>query len=38
MAKGARRLAARGTLKTVTLTAIEVEDCMATMGGGVGEG
>lgn len=38
MAKVATTLAARGTLKTWTLTAIEVEDFIATMGGGVGEG
>lgn len=38
MAKVATTLAARGTLKTLTLTAIEVEDFIATMGGGVGEG
>jgi uncharacterized protein with GYD domain len=30
-------LAARGTLKTLTLTAVEVEDFIAIMGGGVGE-
>lgn len=36
MAKVATTLAARGTLKTLTLTAIEVEDFIATMGGGVG--
>lgn len=38
MAKVATTLAARGTLKTWTLTAIEVEDFIATMGGGVGDG
>jgi uncharacterized protein with GYD domain len=38
MAKVATTLAARGTLKTLTLTAIEVEDFIATMGGGVGVG
>lgn len=37
MAKVATTLAARGTLKTLTLTAIEVEDFIATMGGGVGD-
>ena len=37
MARVATTLAARGTLKTWTLTAIEVEDFIATMGGGVGE-
>ena len=37
MAKVATTLAARGTLKTLTLTAIEVEDFIATLGGGVGE-
>ena len=38
MAKVATTLAARGTLKTLTLTAIEVEDFIATMGAGVGDG
>ncbi|QXC62868.1 GYD domain-containing protein [Aquihabitans sp. G128] len=38
MAKVATTLAARGTLKTMTLTAIDVEDFIATMGGGVGSG
>ena len=37
MAKVATTLAARGTLKTLTLTAVEVEDFIAVMGGGVGE-
>ena len=37
MAKVATTLAARGTLKTLTLTAVEVEDFIAIMGGGVGE-
>ncbi len=36
MAKVATTLAARGTLKTLTLTAVEVEDFIAAMGGGVG--
>lgn len=36
MARVATTLAARGTLKTLTLTAIEVEDFIALMGGGVG--
>ena len=36
MSKVATTLAARGTLKTLTLTAIEVEDFIAAMGGGVG--
>ncbi len=35
MAKVATSLAARGTLKTMTLTAIEVEDFIAAMGGGL---
>jgi uncharacterized protein with GYD domain len=38
MAKVATTLAARGTLKTLTLTAIEVEDFIAVMGGSVGVG
>ena len=38
MAQVATTLAARGTLKTLTLTAIEVEDFIALMGGGVGTG
>ncbi|MCU1496783.1 MAG: hypothetical protein JWM47_736 [Acidimicrobiales bacterium] len=38
MARVATTLAARGTLKTLTLTAIDVEDFIATMGGGVGSG
>lgn len=38
MAKVATTLAARGTLKTLTLTAIDVEDFIAILGGGVGEG
>ena len=38
MARVATTLAARGTLKTLTLTAIEVEDYIAVMGGGVGSG
>ena len=37
MTKVATTLAARGTLKTLTLTAVEVEDFIAIMGGGVGE-
>lgn len=36
MAKVATTLAARGTLRTVTLNAIEVEDFISAMGGGVG--
>lgn len=36
MARVATTLAARGTLKTLTLTAMEVEDFIAVMGGGVG--
>lgn len=35
MARVATTLAARGTLRTLTLTAIEVEDFIAAMGGGV---
>ena len=38
MAKVATTLAARGTLKTLTLTAIEVEDYISIMGGTVGVG
>lgn len=38
MAKVATTLAARGTLKTLTLTAIEVEDYISIMGGNVGVG
>ena len=38
MAKVATTLASRGTLKTLTLTAIEVEDFIAILGGGVGAG
>lgn len=38
MAKVATTLAARGTLKTWTLTAVEVEDFISAMGGGVGDG
>ena len=38
MAKVATTLAARGTLKTWTLTAVEVEDFITAMGGGVGDG
>jgi uncharacterized protein with GYD domain len=34
MARVASTLASRGTLKTLTLTAIEVEDFIAIMGGG----
>lgn len=34
MARVATTLAARGTLKTVTLTAIDVEDYIAALGGG----
>ena len=37
MAKVATTLAARGTLKTWTLTAVEVEDFISAMGGGVGD-
>ena len=37
MARGATTLASRGTLKTLTLTAIAVEDFIATLGEGVGE-
>ena len=36
MARVATTLAARGTLKTLTLTAIEVEDFIAALGDGVG--
>jgi len=36
MVRVATTLAARGTLKTLTLTAIEVEDFIATMGVGAG--
>ena len=36
MAKVATTLAARGTLKPLTLTAISVDDYIAAMGGGVG--
>jgi hypothetical protein len=36
MAKVASTLAARGTLKTLTLTAIDVDDFIASMGNGVG--
>jgi len=36
MAKVATTLAARGTLKPLTLTAIEVDDYIAGIGGGVG--
>ncbi|CAN5212662.1 GYD domain-containing protein [soil metagenome] len=38
MAKVATTLASRGTLKTLTLTAVEVEDFIEVMGGGVGPG
>ena len=38
MSRVATTLAARGTLKTLTLTAVEVEDFIAAMGGGVGSG
>lgn len=37
MAKVATTLSARGTLRTLTVTAIEVDDFIAAMGGGVGE-
>ena len=36
MALVATTLAARGTLKTLTLTAIEVDDFIETLGGGTG--
>lgn len=36
MAKVATTLSARGTLKTVTLTAIEVDEFIETLGGGTG--
>lgn len=36
MARVATTLAARGTLKTLTLTAIEVEDFIEALGGGTG--
>jgi uncharacterized protein with GYD domain len=36
MARVASTLAARGTLKTLTLTAIDVDDFIASMGAGVG--
>jgi uncharacterized protein with GYD domain len=36
MARVASTLSARGTLKTLTLPAIEVDDFIAAMGGGVG--
>lgn len=38
MAKVATTLSARGTLRTLTVTAIEVEDFIGAMGGGVGSG
>lgn len=38
MARVASTLSARGTLKTLTLTAMKVEDFIAAMGGGVGSG
>ena len=38
MARVASTLSARGTLKTVTLQAVDVEDFIAAMDGGVGEG
>lgn len=38
VARVATTLSARGTLKTLTLTAIDVEDFIAILGGGVGEG
>ena len=38
MAKVATTLASRGTLKTLTLLAIEVDDLIATLGAGVGDG
>jgi uncharacterized protein with GYD domain len=38
MARVATTLAARGTLKTLTLTAIEVEDYIEIMGGATGPG
>lgn len=37
MAKVASTLSSRGTLKTLTLTAIDVEDFIAGLGAGVGE-
>ncbi len=37
MAKVATTLASRGTLKTLTIPAIEVEDFIAALDGGVGE-
>jgi len=37
MAKVATTLAARGTLRTLTMTAIDVEDFISIMGSGVGE-
>jgi len=37
MARVASTLASRGTLKTLTLTAIDVEDFIAAMAGGTGE-
>ena len=38
MARVASTLSARGTLKTLTLPAIEVDDFIAAMDGGVGSG
>ena len=38
MARVASTLSARGTLKTVTLQAVDVEDFIEAMDGGVGEG
>ena len=38
MARVASTLSARGTLKTLTLTAMKVDDFIAAMGGGVGSG
>jgi uncharacterized protein with GYD domain len=37
MARVATTLSSRGTLKTLTLSAIEVDDFIAAMGSGVGE-
>lgn len=37
MAKVATTLSSRGTLRTLTVTAIEVDDFIAAMGAGVGE-
>ncbi|MGI8755318.1 MAG: GYD domain-containing protein [Acidimicrobiales bacterium] len=37
MAKVATTLASRGTLRTLTLTAIEIEDFISVLGSGVGD-